>query len=128
MLSFFISKRTNSSRVLTSFGSFFPPARPYKKFPAQMEALHYPIAKRVLMNNDILFDRRILKQCSNSDGVRNVMQTEPRQLVEQLEATASLPAGPEERFNGYGVMGPVRIRSRISNASFPRFVCRARLN
>lgn len=31
--------------------------------------------------------------------------TTPRRLVEQLEAAPSLPAGPEERFNGYGVMG-----------------------
>jgi hypothetical protein len=30
---------------------------------------------------------------------------EPQRLVEQLEAAPSLPAGSEERFNGYGVMG-----------------------
>jgi hypothetical protein len=29
----------------------------------------------------------------------------PRPLVEQLEAAPLLPAGAEERFNGYGVMG-----------------------
>jgi len=33
------------------------------------------------------------------------MNTEPRKLVEQLEAAALLPAGSNERFNGYGVMG-----------------------
>lgn len=33
------------------------------------------------------------------------MVTEPQQLIEHLEATSSLPAGSEERFNGYGVMG-----------------------
>ncbi len=33
------------------------------------------------------------------------MPTEPRRLVEQLEATASLPRRAEERFSGYGVMG-----------------------
>ena len=29
----------------------------------------------------------------------------PRELVADLEAAPSLPAGSEERFNGYGVMG-----------------------
>ncbi len=33
------------------------------------------------------------------------MATEPQQFIEHLEATASLPVGSEERFNGYGVMG-----------------------
>lgn len=33
------------------------------------------------------------------------MNTEPRSLIEQLEAAPSLPAGSNERFNGYGVMG-----------------------
>ncbi len=33
------------------------------------------------------------------------MTAGPRQVVEQLEMTASLPAGAEERFSGYGVMG-----------------------
>lgn len=33
------------------------------------------------------------------------MPNDPRKLVQQLEAAASLPTGPEERFNGYGVMG-----------------------
>ena len=31
--------------------------------------------------------------------------TAPRSLVEQLEVAPSLPAGADERFNGYGVMG-----------------------
>src|SRR5262245_48413814 len=29
----------------------------------------------------------------------------PRTLIEQIEAHSSLPAGSEERFHGYGVMG-----------------------
>jgi hypothetical protein len=33
------------------------------------------------------------------------MKTEPRKFVEELEAAASLPAGSNERFRGYGVMG-----------------------
>ncbi len=33
------------------------------------------------------------------------MTMEPRTLVERLEAAPALPAGAEERFNGYGVMG-----------------------
>jgi hypothetical protein len=33
------------------------------------------------------------------------MSMAPRSLVEQLEAAPSLPAGSDERFNGYGVMG-----------------------
>jgi hypothetical protein len=31
--------------------------------------------------------------------------TDPRRFVEELEAAAELPAGSDERFNGYGVMG-----------------------
>jgi hypothetical protein len=37
----------------------------------------------------------------NAGAVRET----PRRLVEQLEAGPSLPAGSDERFNGYGVMG-----------------------
>lgn len=33
------------------------------------------------------------------------MPSEPRTLVDELAAAASLPAGRQERFNGYGVMG-----------------------
>jgi hypothetical protein len=33
------------------------------------------------------------------------VKTEPRELVEQVEAAASLAPGLDERFNGYGVMG-----------------------
>lgn len=33
------------------------------------------------------------------------MPTEPRQLIDQLEAAPSLPAGSAERMSGYGVMG-----------------------
>jgi hypothetical protein len=33
------------------------------------------------------------------------MALEPRNVVELLEATATLPAGSEERFNGYAIMG-----------------------
>lgn len=48
------------------------------------------------------------------------MSTEPRQLVEQVEATASLPIGSEERFNGYGVMGlPFRSAHVLALRRFP---------
>ena len=33
------------------------------------------------------------------------MSHSPRHLVEEVEAAAALPPGPDERFNGYGVMG-----------------------
>ncbi len=33
------------------------------------------------------------------------MSTDPRTLIDRLEAAAALPAGSTERFNGYGVMG-----------------------
>jgi hypothetical protein len=33
------------------------------------------------------------------------MPSDPRTLVERLESAARLPAGVDERFNGYGVMG-----------------------
>ena len=49
---------------------------------------------------------------------------EPRKLVAQLEVAASLPAGSNERFNGYGVMGlPFRsghvLAMRRFTASLP---------
>jgi hypothetical protein len=48
------------------------------------------------------------------------MNTEPRKLVEQLEAAASLPAGSNERFNGYGVMGlPFRSGHVLAMRRFP---------
>jgi len=48
------------------------------------------------------------------------LSTEPRQLVEQVEATASLPIGSEERFNGYGVMGlPFRSGHVLAMRRFP---------
>lgn len=48
------------------------------------------------------------------------MPTEPRGLIERLEATASLPAGSEERFNGYGVMGlPFRSGHVLAMRRFP---------
>lgn len=48
------------------------------------------------------------------------MTTEPRTLIERLEAAASLPSGPEERFNGYGVMGlPFRSGHILAMRRFP---------
>jgi len=48
------------------------------------------------------------------------MNAEPRRLVEQLEAAASLPAGSNERFNGYGVMGlPFRSGHVLAMRRFP---------
>jgi hypothetical protein len=48
------------------------------------------------------------------------MPSEPRKLVEQLEAAASLPPGSEERFNGYGVMGlPFRSGHILAMRRFP---------
>ncbi len=48
------------------------------------------------------------------------MKTEPRKLVEELEAAASLPAGSNERFNGYGVMGlPFRSAHVLAMRRFP---------
>ncbi|MFA4965235.1 MAG: hypothetical protein WC709_06315 [Thermoleophilia bacterium] len=48
------------------------------------------------------------------------MQTEPRHLAEQVEAVASLPAGAEERFSGYGVMGlPMRSGHVLALRRYP---------
>jgi hypothetical protein len=48
------------------------------------------------------------------------MNAEPRRLVEELEAAASLPAGSSERFNGYGVMGqPFRSGHVLAMRRFP---------
>jgi hypothetical protein len=48
------------------------------------------------------------------------MNTEPRSLIEQLEAAPSLPAGSNERFNGYGVMGlPFRSGHVLAMRRFP---------
>ena len=51
---------------------------------------------------------------------KRTMKTEPRELVEQLEAAASLPVGSNERFNGYGVMGlPFRSGHILAMRRFP---------
>jgi hypothetical protein len=48
------------------------------------------------------------------------MRTEPRKLVEQMEAVASLSVGSNERFNGYGVMGlPFRSAQVLALRRFP---------
>lgn len=48
------------------------------------------------------------------------MNTKPRKLIEQLEAEASLPAGSNERFNGYGVMGlPFKSAHILAMRRFP---------
>lgn len=48
------------------------------------------------------------------------LNTEPRKLFEELEATATLPAGSNERFNGYGVMGlPFRSAHVLALRRFP---------
>jgi len=48
------------------------------------------------------------------------MKTEPRKLVQQLETAASLPAGSNERFNGYGVMGlPFKSAHILAMRRFP---------
>lgn len=48
------------------------------------------------------------------------MNAEPRKLVEQLEAAASLPEGSNERFNGYGVMGlPFKSGHVLAMRRFP---------
>jgi hypothetical protein len=48
------------------------------------------------------------------------MPSEPRILVERLEADAALPAGSAERFNGYGVMGlPFRSGHILAMRRFP---------
>lgn len=48
------------------------------------------------------------------------MEAEPRTLIEQLEASASLPAGSNERFSGYGVMGlPFRSAHILAMRRFP---------
>ena len=51
---------------------------------------------------------------------KRTMKTEPRELIEQLEAAASLPVGSNERFNGYGVMGlPFRSAHILAMRRFP---------
>jgi hypothetical protein len=48
------------------------------------------------------------------------MPTDPRTLVERVEAIASLPRGSGERFNGYGVMGlPFRSGHVLAMRRFP---------
>lgn len=48
------------------------------------------------------------------------MNTEPKSLIEELEAAPSLPAGSNERFNGYGVMGlPFRSGHVLAMRRFP---------
>lgn len=43
--------------------------------------------------------------CEESIHHGTLMPAEPRERIALWEATASLPSGLEERFNGYGVMG-----------------------
>ncbi len=48
------------------------------------------------------------------------MPNDPRKLIQQLEATASLPPGQQERFNGYGVMGlPFKSGHILAMRRFP---------
>jgi hypothetical protein len=45
---------------------------------------------------------------------------EPRDLVDRLEASPQLPAGSEERFNGYGLMGlPLASGHILAMRRFP---------
>jgi len=49
--------------------------------------------------------RRVHQPNSAECVIEGPMNMEPRTLIEQLEAAASLPEGSNERFSGYGVMG-----------------------
>ncbi len=52
--------------------------------------------------------------------VGHAMKIEPRQVIEHVEASASLPPGSNERFNGYGVMGlPFKSGHILALRRFP---------